>query len=220
MKKWWVNRDLPQWIWPCFIILAIVFMLTPGKKPVFPEAVDAKAFLVSKQVRDPSLEPVYKRKITSSIAYECNDCHRNFLEPYSIGTQRRIIGEHTQIQFKHGGDNLCFNCHNRENRMVLRAADGSDLPFNRAVELCINCHGVRYRDWKLGLHGKTTGYWDPEKQKASDRLQCLDCHSPHSPGVHDLKPAPAPTRPGPIRGGSDEVQEASHKGSSSREGRH
>jgi formate-dependent nitrite reductase cytochrome c552 subunit len=203
MRDLFVNRDLPSWILPGFLILAIFFILTPGDRPMYPEAADARSFIGSNKARSPRFAPVYKRRITSPTAYECDDCHRNFLEPYSVGKQRDIIGEHTQITFDHGEENLCFNCHNREKREVLKAVDGSELPFSRALELCITCHGPRYRDWKLGIHGKMSGSWDPARSSGNTRLNCLECHDPHSPGHHDMAPAPAPAHPGPVRGGHD-----------------
>ncbi|PIE02897.1 MAG: hypothetical protein CSA81_05190 [Acidobacteria bacterium] len=198
MKNFLVNVELPQWILPAFALLAIVFVLTPGERPEFPAAAKADSYIEQNRARNPHNAAVYQRRITSVNAYECNDCHQHFLEPVSTGKQRTIIGEHTQITFKHGPEKLCFDCHNRENRMTLIAPDGSNLPFNRAEEMCISCHGIRYRDWKEGLHGKTVGFWDPSMQKESDRLHCLDCHDPHAPSVHDLKPAPPPHRPGPL----------------------
>jgi len=213
MRDLFVNKDFPVWILPGFFVLAIYFVLTPGHRPIYPDAVDAHSFIDSNKARAPRFAAVYKRRLTSPTAYECNDCHQNFLEPFSEGKQRDIIGEHTQILFDHGEENLCFNCHNREKREVLKAVDGSELPFSRALELCITCHGPRYRDWKLGIHGKVTGSWLPSEKGKNTRLNCLECHDPHSPGHHDMAPAPAPVHPGPIREGHfPEQDQSNHQG--------
>lgn len=64
-----------------------------------------------------------------------------------------------------------------------------------AFDYCGQCHGTIYRDWKVGIHGKRTGYWNGDKEY---RI-CLKCHDPHNPKFKQLKPDPPPLRPRQIK---------------------
>ena len=63
--------------------------------------------------------------------------------------------------------------------------------YDPNVNVCGQCHGDKYRDWKAGVHGKRTGYWNGKKQY----LLCVHCHNPHQPHFKPLKPMPPPTPP-------------------------
>ncbi len=124
--------------------------------------------------------------------FPCNDCHSE-LEP---NTQRRELVEmHDDLLFDHDSENRwCLACHNTYDRDSLRLADGKLLGFNESYKLCGQCHGPKYRDWRIGIHGKRTGEWNGEKQY----LLCVHCHDPHSPRFKRLKPEPPPRRPDSI----------------------
>jgi len=95
----------------------------------------------------------------------------------------------------HGGGNLwCLNCHNDDDRDKLVKLNGELLTFNQSQFLCGECHGPILRDWDLGIHGKTVGYWDPAQgdQEQTVRLLCVECHLPHRPAFPALLPMPAP----------------------------
>jgi hypothetical protein len=114
---------------------------------------------------------------------------------------------------QHGGERWCLDCHDAQNRDVLRSAAGLPIPYTESYRLCGQCHGDKYRDWKVGVHGKRTGMWDGPKTY----FLCVNCHNPHSPrwkGVDDrvvdgrrvvsptlelLKPEPMPFRPEQMR---------------------
>ena len=128
----------------------------------------------------------------SSDYFPCNDCHSE-LEPNTL--RRELVEMHDDIIFDHDSENRwCLACHNTIDRDSLVLAGGKLLGFNESYKLCGQCHGPKYRDWKLGIHGKRTGEWNGQKQY---RL-CVHCHDPHSPKIKSLKPMPAPRRPGQI----------------------
>jgi hypothetical protein len=49
-----------------------------------------------------------------------------------------------------------------------------------------------YRDWKAGIHGKRTGYFEGGQRMY---MLCVHCHNPHDPAFRPLKPEPPPHRP-------------------------
>src|SRR5262249_34928651 len=128
----------------------------------------------------------------SDGVFPCQDCHVN-LDP---DAKPRVLEEHTQIELHHGDrQRWCFDCHNPDNRDVLRLASGTLVPFWESYRLCGQCHGDKYRDWRIGVHGKRTGFWNGKKQY----LLCAHCHDPHAPHFKSLKPLPPPLRPEEIR---------------------
>jgi len=95
----------------------------------------------------------------------------------------------------HGGGNVwCLDCHNADDRDKLVKLNGELLTFNQSQLLCGECHGPILRDWDLGIHGKTVGYWDPEQgdEEMTVRLLCVECHLPHRPAFPPQEPMPAP----------------------------
>ena len=120
----------------------------------------------------------------------------------------------------HGGGNLwCLDCHNADDRDKLVKLNGELLSFNDSHLLCGECHGPILRDWDLGIHGKTVGYWNPEQgdEDATVRLLCVECHLPHRPAFSPYQPMPAPVLrvdgPGSHKGkhGADTEQPAHAK---------
>lgn len=143
--------------------------------------------------------------------FPCMECHKDQKDP-----ARRELGFHDEQQsiFDHDAEHRwCLDCHDLENRDVLRLASGAPVPFTESYRLCGQCHGDKYRDWRLGVHGKRVGHWDGEKTY----LLCVSCHNPHSPrfkGVKEvvvdgkatvaptlekLRPEPRPHRPEEMR---------------------
>lgn len=120
--------------------------------------------------------------------YPCNDCHANFA-PNPV--RRKLTEWHDDISamFNHDSENRwCLDCHDLKNRNYLRLASGKLLDFKESYKLCGQCHGEKYRDWKVGVHGKRTGFWNGRKEY----LLCVNCHNPHSPKFKSLKPEPPP----------------------------
>jgi len=126
--------------------------------------------------------------------YPCTDCHEPG-DPVNR-TPRKLEDEHEDIVLEHGGGRLwCLDCHSAENRDFLHTASGNAIPFERAHELCGQCHFRRYKDWTRNVHGKRIGNWNGDKQV----FVCFKCHEQHSPKFKPLTPKPRPARPDEIR---------------------
>ena len=125
--------------------------------------------------------------------FPCSECHKE-MKPNP--TRRELKDEHTNIVLNHAqGQRWCLDCHDISNRDKLRLVSGEKIGFDESFRLCGQCHGDKYRDWKVGVHGKRTGMWNGEKQY----LLCVHCHNPHDPGFKPLTPMPPPTRPENVR---------------------
>ena len=122
--------------------------------------------------------------------FPCNDCHA-YQKPNPV--RRKLVDMHQEISemFNHDSKNRwCLDCHDLNNRDSLRLASGALLDFKESYKLCGQCHGDKLRDWKVGVHGKRTGYWNGRKQY----YLCVNCHNPHSPKFPPMKPEPPPVR--------------------------
>ena len=120
--------------------------------------------------------------------FPCTTCHAA-MPP---NKERRELVFHTEIQLKHAQtQRWCLDCHDTTNRDMLHLANGDLIAFDKSYQLCGQCHGNIYRDWKTGIHGKRVGYWNGEKIYSL----CVDCHNPHSPKFKPLKPLPVPAKP-------------------------
>ena len=128
----------------------------------------------------PPIDPAY---------WPCSQCHA----PEDANPERReMVEEHTNIKLHHDEENRwCLDCHDRDNRDRLHLANGTLITFEESYRLCGQCHGEIYRDWRAGIHGRRTGYWNGPKRY----LLCVHCHWPHAPRFEPLQPLPAPVRP-------------------------
>jgi hypothetical protein len=136
--------------------------------------------------------PVPKPPFTPGI-FPCSDCHKD-IKPNP--TRRELKDEHTSIVLNHAqGQRWCLDCHDVNDRDRLHLVNGQRIDFEESYRLCGQCHGDKYRDWKVGVHGKRTGMWNGEKQY----LLCVHCHNPHDPGYKPIQPMPPPVRPANIR---------------------
>jgi hypothetical protein len=121
--------------------------------------------------------------------FPCSQCHSG--DP---DRTRRELAFHDDVQgkFDHDAEHRwCLDCHDATDRDVLRSASGAPIPFTESYRLCGQCHGDKYRDWRVGVHGKRTGQWDGKKTY----LLCVNCHDPHSPRFKAMAPEPRPRRP-------------------------
>lgn len=129
--------------------------------------------------------------------FKCYTCHERGVKPVlKFDEQHRVVvpEEHENIKMGHGShnrNNHCFNCHNEDNRETFHIRDGRDLAMAESSTLCGSCHGPTMRDWEAGAHGRISGYWDRRKGPAH-RLECVNCHDPHSPTIPARAPAPGP----------------------------
>lgn len=128
--------------------------------------------------------------------YTCNECHRVF---GTVESRKVRIAEHVDLKLNHGNNDNCMNCHHKTNRNAYVTSDGNEIPSNRPEILCSKCHGIVYRDWKIGVHGRVTGSWNSDK-KGWHLLVCTECHDPHDPGFPQLTPMSGPAIPGAKKG--------------------
>jgi hypothetical protein len=121
--------------------------------------------------------------------FPCMECHAGF----APNPERRPLETmHSDIVLRHDEKNRwCLDCHDANDRNQLHLANGTRIPFTESYRLCGQCHGTQFRDWRSGIHGKRTGYWDGPKRY----LLCVNCHNPHSPHFAPLQPLPPPIRP-------------------------
>lgn len=125
--------------------------------------------------------------------YPCSRCHDNL--PVNA-TKRKLVKFHTDIILKPPSmQRWCTDCHSATNLNKLKLSSGELIDFNKSYQLCGQCHGTIYRDWKAGIHGKRVGMWNGDKLY---RL-CVSCHDPHQPAFKSVKPEPPPLRPLNIR---------------------
>ena len=124
--------------------------------------------------------------------FPCTECHA---EMTPNPKRRQLEDEHTDIVLNHGLGRWCLDCHDLTNRDKLHLINGQKIDFDESYRLCGQCHGDKYRDWKVGVHGKRTGYWNGKKEY----LLCAHCHNPHNPRFKPLAPKPPPVRPENIR---------------------
>lgn len=133
----------------------------------------------------------------SDDIFPCSNCH-DYITPNP--RKRKLVDMHEEISamFNHDSANRwCLDCHDLQYRDSLRLASGRRIPFDSLYLLCGQCHGDKLRDWKVGVHGKRTGYWNGQKRY----LLCVHCHNPHSPRFKALKPMPPPVRQEDIKAG-------------------
>lgn len=125
--------------------------------------------------------------------FPCSGCHK---EITPNPKRRELKDEHTNIVLNHAqGQRWCLDCHDAQNRDKLRLVSGERINFSESYRLCGQCHGDKFRDWKVGVHGKRTGYWSGKKEY----LLCAHCHNPHDPRYKPIPPMPPPVRPEQIR---------------------
>jgi hypothetical protein len=121
--------------------------------------------------------------------FPCSNCHGSL--PVNRN-RRKLTDMHTDIELKHDEEHRwCLDCHDAENRDVLHLASGERVPFEESYRVCGQCHGEKLRDWRAGVHGRRTGYWDGPKKY----LLCAHCHNPHRPHFAPIPPKPAPIPP-------------------------
>lgn len=124
--------------------------------------------------------------------FPCMDCHGEKDLPPNP-ERRELVDKHANIKLVNHDEEhrWCLDCHDLNDRDSLHLAGGELVPFTESYRLCGQCHGPQYRDWKVGIHGKRTGYWNGAKRY----LLCVNCHNPHNPHFAPLKPLPPPVRP-------------------------
>lgn len=123
----------------------------------------------------------------------CRACHGPEKD-FPVNPKRReALLVHKNVKLNHGGVRVwCLDCHNPDDRnYLLPLSDGKPIKFEQSYLLCGKCHGTKFRDWRTGIHGKRTGFWNGEKTYAL----CVSCHDPHTPKFKPLQPMRPPQKP-------------------------
>ncbi|HEY7500779.1 MAG TPA: hypothetical protein VH740_19810 [Vicinamibacterales bacterium] len=127
----------------------------------------------------------------SDGVFPCTECHVEKDLPTNK-TRRQLVDAHDDIVLKHDEEHRwCLDCHDAGNRDRLHLASGEPVAFEESYRVCGQCHGEKYRDWRVGVHGRRIGQWNGAKEY----LLCVHCHSPHQPRFKSLAPEPAPLPP-------------------------
>ena len=156
--------------------------------PAKPHSAKAEESAVQEGIQVP--KPPFSEGI-----FPCTSCHDGKSQKPDP-RRRELTGMHGDIILEHGpASRWCLDCHDTNNRDSLHLASGEKIPFTASYQLCGQCHGDKYRDWRVGVHGKRTGNWNGAKQY----LLCVNCHNPHSPRFKALKPMAPPARPEQIQ---------------------
>jgi hypothetical protein len=137
------------------------------------------------------------------VPVACSTCHASRFPDLATRSTEQLDQFHQGLAFAHG-EQSCLSCHDPGNYDQLRKADGTRVSFPNVMELCAQCHGPQFRDYKAGAHGGMNGYWDLTKGPR-DRNNCVDCHDPHAPAYPILTPVFAPVD----RGVRQQVERAS-----------
>jgi hypothetical protein len=171
-----------------FLGLAAWFLWGSGSAmPVLPEPV---GFDRAEIAPVPPRADVLDRPeiVVGGYVQRCSACHDLFESEELVPTDLR---QHEHIVLDHGLNARCHNCHSRtdHNKLILHA--GEEIAFSEVVRLCASCHGPTWRDWEKGMHGRTTGSWDAEREEQR-RLGCTECHDPHAPAFPAVAPLPGP----------------------------
>lgn len=184
------NNKANNYLWGIVVVFFLVTVsfildLWGAKKQVGENPLIDLNSISTVSVRDPLNSPQLQR---AGFTYTCDECH-GIIEP-SL-KQEQSVRAHTDIQLEHGINDRCLNCHHSAKREMLVDIYGNEIPFERNELLCLKCHGLKYRDWAAGVHGRSNGYWD-ETLGESVMVRCTGCHDPHSPKFKPLNPLPAP----------------------------
>ncbi|GAB4384798.1 MAG: hypothetical protein Kow0022_08490 [Phycisphaerales bacterium] len=176
-------------IGPAFLGVAAVILYVIPSEPVPTSATPAirDASISIEPVRTPKGDP--PTTFINGFDRRCNDCH-SIIEPRE--NSQADLQQHSDIVLRHGLNNSCLNCHDREDRERLVLHDGSTIGYAAVEQLCAQCHGRVYRDWTRGAHGKTMGSWRRDDPRFH-RLTCTNCHDPHAPMFGSLEPLPGPS---------------------------
>ena len=116
----------------------------------------------------------------------CSTCHTTRSSEINNRGSEDLDAFHQDLVVAHG-ELSCLSCHNDDNYDTLKLADGRSVPFAQTMQLCAQCHGPQYRDYRNGSHGGMTGYWDLTRGPRV-RNACTVCHDAHAPAYPELMP--------------------------------
>lgn len=186
------------WIACVLFLLAVsfVFDIWGDKRVIRQHPPVERKYYSTDTVRQPF---VAAQTNEAGYRFNCNSCHEHLEPPQQI---RKLIAEHQDIIIDHEAAMTCYTCHSRRNREMLNDIYGTEVAFGESENICRRCHGPRYRDWELGIHGRLMGYWDTTKGPSTN-MTCVSCHDPHAPKFGAMRPSPKPSRDNYITEGSN-----------------
>lgn len=163
-------------------------------------------------------EPAILRGITTgtltdvhgdAVPVSCASCHslEGVVTTFPEAPED-VAGPHAGLSFAHG-ELACTACHDSARPDHLHLATGEVIAATRAMELCAQCHGPQYRDYRHGAHGGMRGHWD-RRVGERERNHCVDCHDPHRPAFGTFTPLPPPIDRFPPASGDHHRADASH----------
>jgi hypothetical protein len=171
-------------------VMWAVLVATSGCAPA-PEVAHRELYArpLTEQILD--IEPVRGEMrplvfTVDDMSVECSFCHEGFVGDLQ---EAALAGTHANIDFNHGMNLRCLNCHNEANADTFVDHDGSEIPSDQPILLCAKCHGPHYRDWQLGIHGRANGHWSA-RFGPREKLACIQCHDPHDPHFPSMAPDP------------------------------
>ena len=174
------------------ILLCLSCQQTIPKERQYGPAVEISASPHPVTINQPrtlgSLDTRLKDHVDTPVGVSCRTCHGSSTGP-GLLDKERPEGFHDGLKVTHG-QLSCNACHDSD-RSRLHLADGQPVEFHQAIELCAQCHGVQYRDFRKGSHGGMSGYWDL-KRGPRERNHCTDCHSAHQPVYQPMRPVHPP----------------------------
>lgn len=120
------------------------------------------------------------------MVYPCSDCHEG--DPGDPTPRDRFFHEFTLDHLHADEGQWCMDCHDADNRDMLHLAGGQLISFDERERLCAQCHDEAWNDWRHGLHGLRTGFWNGPKHIR----RCSNCHRAHDPSIRHIRPLPPP----------------------------
>jgi hypothetical protein len=121
------------------LAVALAAAAAPASRPAQPQAPRPRETLIQ------AAPPPFSEGI-----FPCSQCH----DGKDVNTERRELAFHEDIKLEHDAENRwCLDCHDARNRDVLHLSSGQPVKFTESYRLCGQCHGDKYRDWRVGVHG-------------------------------------------------------------------
>ncbi|HVR35230.1 MAG TPA: hypothetical protein VMS21_05195 [Methylomirabilota bacterium] len=195
------------------VALACLLMAAPGgndnqsssssnSAPVPEEAAEQFPVTIRRPEGPPQVATGLTNRHGEAITVSCSSCHTTTTPNRDIHSGEQLEKFHQGLHYAHGSLS-CLSCHNENNYDTLRLANGNAVEYADVMTLCGQCHGPQLRDYRRGLHGGMTGFWDLSRGPRT-RNNCIHCHDPHAPKFPLVQPVfpprdrlPVPRNPDP-----------------------
>jgi hypothetical protein len=159
---------------------------SPGTRPIENDTRTNHPVVIRKPLRTPVVFTGVTNLHGQPVAVACSTCHTTTKANPQISRSEDLDEFHQGLKFAHGAVS-CLSCHNEKNYDALHLANGMSLAYENVMNLCAQCHGPQFRDYRNGSHGGMNGYWDL-KAGGRTRNNCVDCHDPHAPAYVPVMP--------------------------------